>query len=148
MRAHGAAHLEISAGSTRAAAIGARVASVPEAEADPESLASLWMLRRRDRNTQHQQRHDHCTAARDVPHWVPQEEERGPIFEIAELIAMPGYVQTRATLAALRHPAVDRRRHFRLRGAAARRQTDASLVQPGPRDARQPDRQHDPGSPA
>src|SRR5213593_340662 len=81
---------------TESAAAAARdpVTAVTHSETDPESLASLWMLRRRNRNTQHQQRHDHYTAARDVPHWVPPEEERGPIFEIAELIAMPGYVQT------------------------------------------------------
>src|SRR6266446_360975 len=141
MRTHGPTQSQVAGERTfttesGAAAARESVAAITQSETDPESFASLWVLGRRTRNTHHQQRHDHCTPAQDVSHWIPLEEERGPIFEIAELIAMPGYVQTRATLAPLRHPAADRRRRFRLRGAAARGPTDASLVQPGPRDAR------------
>src|SRR6266853_6339275 len=146
MRADGAAHLEVSAGSTPAAASGARVAAVPEAEADPESLASLWMLRRHNRNTQHQQRHDHRTAARDVPHGSPRWEERSPILEIGlsgarkgEPISELGYVERDASLAAVRDSPARRAGHLRLRGPAAGGQAHAPLVRPRPRGARLPD---------
>src|SRR6266498_2501644 len=139
MRADGAAHLEIPAGSARAAASGARVASVPESEADPESLASLGMLRRCSRGTQQQQRRNDRSAARDVMHcFPPRWVERSPIFEmgapgaseVVELIATHGYVECNATVVALRRPAPRRDRDLRVRGIAAGGQAHAPVVQP------------------